>query len=128
MVIMSGAQLIELLRNTTTGARGIMQVSGIRYTFDAAKKGLERFVSATLEDGSPIDLQKMYSVIMPDFIAMGGDGSESVMATIPKDRVTIFYAAPLRDVLITELKKFNGVPIEPKTDGRITVLNPPTPR
>jgi 5'-nucleotidase len=128
MVIMSGAQLLEILRNTTTGSRGIMQVSGLRYTFDASKQGLERFVDATLEDGRPLEAEKLYSVIMPDFIAMGGDGSESVMATIPKDRVTIFYATPIRDVLVAELKKSNGTPLEPKVDGRITVLNPPTPR
>jgi 5'-nucleotidase len=128
MVIMTGAQLLEVLRNTTTGARGIMQVSGVKYTFDASKKGLERFVGATLEDGRPIEPEKLYSVIMPDFIAMGGDGSESVMATIPKERVTIFYASPLRDVLVAELKKFNGTPLEPKVEGRITVLNPPAPR
>jgi 5'-nucleotidase len=128
MVIMTGAQLIEILRNTTTGARGIMQVSGVKYTFDASKKGLERFVDATLEDGRPIEAEKTYSVIMPDFIAMGGDGSEPVMATIPKDRVTIFYASPIRDVLVAELKKSSGTPLEPKVDGRITVLNPPAPR
>jgi hypothetical protein len=40
----------------------------------------------------------------------------------------MFYAAPLRDVLIEELKKFNGTPIEPVVEGRITVLNPPKPR
>jgi 2',3'-cyclic-nucleotide 2'-phosphodiesterase/3'-nucleotidase len=125
MVIMTGAQLIELLRNTSTGARGIMQVSGVKYTFDASKKGLERFVSATLEDGRPIEPEKLYSVIMPDFIAMGGDGSEAVMNSIPKDRFTTFYAAPIRDVLVAELKKFNGTPLEPKVEGRITVLNPP---
>jgi 5'-nucleotidase len=128
MVIMSGTQLLDILRNTTTGARGIMQVSGLKYTFDASKKGLERFVDATLEDGRPLEPEKLYSVIMPDFVAMGGDGSESVMATIPKDRVTIFYATPIRDVLVTELRKFNGTPLEPKVDGRITVLNPPAPR
>jgi 5'-nucleotidase len=128
MVIMSGSQLIEMLRHTTTGSRGIMQVSGVKYTFDASKKGLERFVDATLEDGRPIETEKTYSVIMPDFIAMGGDGSESVMAAIPKDRVTIFYASPIRDLLVAELKKSNGAPLEPKVDGRITVLNQPAPR
>ncbi|HYO78877.1 MAG TPA: 5'-nucleotidase C-terminal domain-containing protein, partial [Thermoanaerobaculia bacterium] len=95
MVIMTGAQLIEVLRNTTTGARGIMQVSGVKYTYDASKKGLERFVSATLDDGRPIEPEKLYSVIMPDFIAMGGDGADAVMNAIPKDRITIHYAAPL---------------------------------
>ena len=127
MVIMTGAELADLLRHTSTGARGILQVSGIRYTYDAAKEGLDRFVSATLEDGRPLDPQKLYSVIMPDFIAMGGDGAEPVVSKIPKDRVQVFHAAPLRDVLIAELKKATA-PLEPKVEGRITVLNPPGPR
>ena len=126
MVILTGAQLLDLLRATTTGARGIMQVSGVKYTFDAAKKGLERFVSATLDNGAPIEPEKLYSVLMPDFIAMGGDGAELVMKSVPKDRVQIYYAAPLRDVLVEQLK--GREPLVPKLDGRITVLNPPPAR
>jgi 5'-nucleotidase len=125
MVILSGAQLVELLRSTSTGIRGMMQVSGVKYTVDASKKGLERFQGATLEDGSPIVADKLYTVIMPDFIAMGGDGAEQVMKEVPADRVQVSFAAPLRDVIIDQLK---GRSIAPKTEGRITVLNqPPRP-
>lgn len=123
LVILTGAQLIELLRSTTTGQRGIMQVSGIRYTYDASKKGLERFVSVEREDGSPIVEDKLYTVIMPDFIASGGDGAD-VMKTVPADRIQTSFASPIRDVLIEQLAGRTKA-LEPKTEGRIVVLNEP---
>lgn len=124
LVILTGAQLTDLLRVTSTGQRGIMQVSGVRYTYDAAKKGLDRFVSVVREDGTPLDPQKLYTVIMPDFIASGGDGAQDVMKTVPADRIQTTFAAPIRDVLIEQLAG-QGRPLEPKVEGRITVLNEP---
>lgn len=124
MVIMTGAQLLDLLRATSTGQRGIMQVSGLRYTLDASKKGVDRFQGAALENGAPIDLEKLYTVIMPDFIAAGGDGAGEVMKGIPADRVQVSFASPIRDVLIEQL--VGQGPLEPKVEGRITVLNRPT--
>lgn len=122
LVIMTGAQLVDILRATTTGQRGIMQVSGIRYTYDASKKGLDRFQSATLENGDPIDPEKLYTVIMPDFIAAGGDGATEVMKGVPAERIQTSFAAPIRDVIIEQLA---GQELEPKLEGRVTVLNQP---
>jgi 5'-nucleotidase len=124
LVILTGAQLLDLLRATTTGQRGIMQISGLRYTFDASKTGTDRFVSATFDDGSPVDPEKLYTVIMPDFIALGGDGTVDVMKTVPADRIQTSFATPIRDVLIEQLSTAEGA-LEPKVDGRITVLNKP---
>jgi 5'-nucleotidase len=124
LVILTGAQLVDLLRATTTGQRGIMQVSGVRYTFDASKKGLDRFLSAELDNGTPINPAKLYTVIMPDFIAAGGDGAADVMKTVPADRIQTSFAAPIRDVLIEQWKG-QPAPLEPKTGGRITVVNVP---
>jgi 5'-nucleotidase len=133
MMFMKGSQLVDLLRATTRGARGIMQVSGIRYTIDAARDAdkpaaqRDRLVSVTDENGQPLDPEKLYSVIMPDFVAGGGDGAGPVTSKIPPDQVQIHYTAPLRDVLIQELKQASE-PLTPKLDGRITVLNaPPRP-
>ncbi|MDP9192103.1 MAG: bifunctional metallophosphatase/5'-nucleotidase [Acidobacteriota bacterium] len=124
MVILTGAQLIDILRATTTGQRGIMQVSGLRYTFDAAKKGTDRFVSATLDNGDPVDPEKLYTVIMPDFIAGGGDGTSEIMKGVPADRIQTSFATPIRDVLIEQLAGAESA-LEPKVYGRITVLNRP---
>jgi 5'-nucleotidase len=124
LVILTGAQLIDVLRATTTGQRGIMQVSGLHYTFDAARKGMDRFLSATLADGSPIDPEKLYTVSMPDFIASGGDGTADVMKGVPTDRIQTSFALPIRDVLLEQLAS-QGKALEPKVEERITVLNKP---
>jgi 5'-nucleotidase len=130
IVAMTGAQVVETLRLTTTGVRGITQVSGLRYTVDAAKDNdkppaeRNRIVSVTRDDGTPLDPNAIYTVAMPDFIAAGGDNTDSVMSAIPRDRINISYARPIRDVLV-EMWAKRPQPLEPKTEGRITVLNLP---
>jgi len=128
VVTMTGAQVMETLRLTSTGVRGITQVSGLRYVVDAAKDNEKpvaernRIVSVTREDGTPLDPDALYTVAMPDFIAAGGDNTNPVMSTIPRERIRISYARPIRDVL-AELWAKKPQPMVPKTDGRITVLN-----
>ncbi|HEX2834041.1 MAG TPA: 5'-nucleotidase C-terminal domain-containing protein [Thermoanaerobaculia bacterium] len=130
IVIMTAEQIKEMLRLTTSGNRGILQTSGIRYTIDMAKDAdkdaavRNRITEVTLPDGSPLDPQHLYTVVMPDFIAMGGDGVMELMQSIPQDRVQIFYARPIRDTMVDVLKKWNR-PITPRFEGRITILNPP---
>ncbi|HEX6083182.1 MAG TPA: bifunctional UDP-sugar hydrolase/5'-nucleotidase [Thermoanaerobaculia bacterium] len=130
IVAMTGAQIMETLRLTSTGVRGIMQVSGLRYTVDAGKDNdkpaaeRNRIVSVTRADGTPLDMDATYTVAMPDFIAAGGDNTESVMSRIARDRINISYARPIRDVLVEVWSK-KPQPLEPKTEGRITVLNLP---
>ncbi|MGZ5493909.1 MAG: bifunctional metallophosphatase/5'-nucleotidase [Thermoanaerobaculia bacterium] len=131
IVTMTGQQITDALRLTTTGERGILQVSGLRYTFDAAKDAgkspgeRNRLVSVTLEDGTPLDPNKLYRVAMPDFLAGGGDGLQAVINAIPADRIVILPdRGPLHDIFAEVLKTFPQ-PLVPKTDGRIIVLNAP---
>jgi len=129
IVTMSGAEIIETLRLTSTGVRGLMQVSGLRYAIDAAKDNdkpaaeRNKIVSVTLADGTPLQPDKLYTVAMPDFIAAGGDNTQAVMTKIPRERINISYARPIRDVLVEVLSK-KPQPLEPRVEGRITVLNP----
>jgi 5'-nucleotidase len=132
VVTMSGAQVVDALRLTSTGARGIMQVSGLKYVVDAAKDAdkplndRNKLVSVTLQDGSPLDPEKLYTVTMPDFIAAGGDGTQPVMSTLPPGAVKISYLKPIRDVLVDVLRTWPQ-PLSPKTEGRITLLNSTPP-
>ena len=131
IVTMTGQQLTDTLRLTTSGERGIMQVSGLRYTFDAAKDAdkppseRNRLVSVTLEDGTPLDPNKLYRVAMPDFLAGGGDGLQVVINAIPADRIVILPDRGLMHDVFAEVLKTFPQPLVPKTDGRITVLNAP---
>lgn len=129
IVGLTGKQVEEVLRLTTTGERGIMQVSGIKYSYDAARDAAkptaerDRLVSVTLPDGTPLDPNKIYKVAMPDFIAAGGDGTLPVMSVVPAERKQVLNARPIREVLIDVLKAWPQ-PIAPKLEGRVTVLNP----
>lgn len=130
LVTMTGAQVVEMLRVMSTGVRGILQVSGLRYTVDAAKDRdkpaaeRNRIVDVRWMDGTPLEPERLYSVAMPDFIAYGGDGTEALMKGIPKDRVSVSYAKPIRDLLIEVLAK-KPQPLRPEIEGRLTVLNAP---
>jgi 5'-nucleotidase len=128
-VDLTGAQLREILQLTTASGRGLLQPSGLRYTFDLAKDAdkppaqRRRLVSATLADGSPLVDDKVYKVVIPDFLAAGGDGWAAVINDVPADRIHVFVERPpLRDILIEQLRKFPQ-PVTPKVEGRITILN-----
>jgi 5'-nucleotidase len=128
-VEMTGEQVEEALQRASTGERGVLQVSALKYTIDwkkdADKKMPERrrVVSVTLPDGSPLDRAKLYLVAMPDFLAAGGDGLAPVMKDIPDARKKLYLdQPPLRDLLIPVMRAMPQ-PLAPKLEGRITVLN-----
>lgn len=131
-VTLSGAEIVEALRLTSTGARGILQVSGLRYTIDASKDAelppdeRDRVVSVTLADGSPLEMDRLYTVAMPDFVAAGGDGTRPLFDRIPRNRIATSYLHPLRDALVEVLRALPQ-PLQPQTDGRITLVNAPEP-
>ena len=128
IVLMTPDQIHELLRLTSTGERGVLQTSGLRYTIDAAKDQdkpaaqRDRIVAMTLPNGQPLDPNKLYKVAMPDFVAGGGDATAPLMKTVPAGGISVDQSRPLREVLIEGLKQMPQ-PLTPKLDGRITVLN-----
>ena len=129
VVEMTGQQIIDALRATTGGDRGILQVSGLRYTIDEGRDAdkppaqRNRVASVMLENGEPLDPAKIYTVVMPDFLAHGGDGLAPVMKTVPASRIVIHEEKPVRDAVIEALQK-RGTPLVPAVEGRITIINP----
>lgn len=115
VVTMSGAQVIEMLRITTTGGRGLLQVSGLRYT--AAAGGVS---NVNLASGAPIDPQASYRVAMPDFLAAGGEGLGPLMRTIPRNRIDVDLSRTIRDFVIETLRR-RPQPLATPPAGRITV-------
>ncbi len=130
VVMMTGAQIEQMLQITSIGGgRGILQTSGLHYTYDEALDAdkpaaqRKRVTAVTLPEGKPLDPAATYRVAMVDFLATGGEGLDPVMKQIPADRIVIDYSRPIRDILIEALKAMPQ-PLEPKVEGRITVLNP----
>jgi 5'-nucleotidase len=118
VVTMTGAQFANALRENASGDRGILQVSGIRYTRDNKSHTV---VTST------IDPNATYRIAMPDFLVQGGDGFLATMQAIPPDQIRIERNRTMRDVMIEVLSK-HPQPISWKVEGRVTVLNGPERR
>lgn len=77
-----GARLLAALEHGVSGEQGmgprLLQVSGLRYSFDAARPVGQRLFAAELIDGNgvarPLKKDSRYKVVLPDYIAKGGDG------------------------------------------------------
>jgi 5'-nucleotidase len=129
VVQLTGKQIVESLQATTGGQRGILQVSGLRYTIDAAKDAdkppaeKRRVVDVKLASGEALDPAKEYKVVMPDFIAAGGDGMMDVMSGVPQNHISINYSKPIRDVIAELLRARAGKTLVPRLEGRVTILN-----
>lgn len=128
VVTMTGAQVGEAIRLSSSGDRGLMQVSGIKYTVDLAldrEKPADqrnRVVTLTLTNGEPLDPSRLYRVAMPDFIATGGDGLLPLVSKLPANQIVINQDRPIREVVIEALQK-RGKPVAPATEGRVTILH-----
>ncbi len=70
--------------------------------FEVVMKGDE--AKLTLPGGKkPLPKAEFYSVAMPDFLAMGGDGTAEVFKSVPADRMQILHPVD-RDALMTALR------------------------
>jgi 2',3'-cyclic-nucleotide 2'-phosphodiesterase (5'-nucleotidase family) len=95
---------------------GFLQVSGMKYVFDASKPAGKRIVSVTTSDGKELDKDKTYKVATNDYLYNGGDGYEELV-----DAKLLSRGELLKDVL-TKYIKTKGV-VSPKEEGRIAVKN-----
>ncbi|CAM3598193.1 5'-nucleotidase C-terminal domain-containing protein [Marinicrinis lubricantis] len=122
MVEASGQTIWDALEHSVSSypsaAGSFLQVSGLSYTFDAAKEPGSRLVEV-LVDGEPIELTKMYKVAANDFLTGGGDHFDML-----KDETTELLKTKhfLRDAF-TEYLQSHGT-IEPQLEQRIHILNP----
>jgi 5'-nucleotidase len=100
----------------------IPQQSGLKLSVAACPQGLQ-VVSVTLADGTALADGRTYSVVLPDYLARGGDGLEAFMGTLPVDRLDLGERRPLnlRDALAASLGK-SGQPLTAPPAGRTEVL------
>ncbi|WP_278599738.1 LPXTG cell wall anchor domain-containing protein, partial [Clostridium tertium] len=79
------------------------QFSGIKVWYDKDAPAGERITSIRLADGTPLDMDKYYTVVVNDFMATGGDGYNFTNAKNMKDTMLV-----MRDE-ISNYWKVNGV-------------------
>jgi 5'-nucleotidase len=114
-------QLKLLLRVMQSGARGYYPVSGMKLTLldssapaqrddlngdsKIAPWEINRLVSVTLEDGSPLQADRTYRVAIPDFLVSGGDDLGWVMSQFPKSAIHREGSLDLREAVIAHFKR-----------------------
>uniref|UniRef100_A0A7C3RN25 Bifunctional metallophosphatase/5'-nucleotidase n=1 Tax=Dictyoglomus thermophilum TaxID=14 RepID=A0A7C3RN25_DICTH len=116
LVIMdlTGKDILDLLEQSATLEKGILQTSGIRVKYNMTRPIGSRVIEVFVGN-EPLDLNKVYRVVTNDFLAAGGD--KFTAFTRGKN---IIYGDMLRDVFVEYLKKHS--PINPKVEGRSIII------
>jgi len=69
---MTGGEIREVTEQGLSLERGLIQVSGLRATYDLKRPTNQRLIELTI-GGSPVDDRKTYRVVTGSFLAQGGD-------------------------------------------------------
>ena len=109
---LTGAQLLTALNRSASldpedNPGGFLQVSGIRYVI------ADRQAQAVTVGGRPLDPAARYRVVIPDFLAEGGDG----YATLKDLDDKVVTGRLISDMVMDAFR--NGQEVAPTTDGRI---------
>lgn len=119
---LSGEQLRRLLVAAYGAKKGVFQASGVNVILSRCPTA-DRLKSVTLDGGKQIDNSGKYRVVLPDFLARGGDGLGPVLSTIDPSKVDLGTHRDLniRDALVSwwqgKKEKFSA----PRR-GRVTFL------
>jgi len=97
----TGQDILDLLEQGCTLSKGMLQISGLTFTYDSSKPEYSRVVDVTMADGSALDLEKTYLVATNDFLAGGQDNFKTLANFEFSDA---YQAELIRDQLKEELK------------------------
>ena len=118
IVEMKGSDVLQVLNEQYDGGQKyFLQLSGLTYRFtETSVEGQEYGVlDVTLPDGSSLDLNKTYTVVINDFILGGGDGFAGFTKATKLGEID-----PDTDIFISYIKDLEskGVIIDTKVEGR----------
>lgn len=114
---LTGAQIKELFESQwSTGREKMLQISGLKATFDMSKPIGERAVSMVKEDGTPVEAAQEYTVTVNNFMAGGGDGY-TVLLEGKNQTINVTDL----DALVNYFKKRETVTAQ--IEGRIVKIN-----
>lgn len=127
---LSGAQLAEVFRRNLGSVHGVLVPSGIRVEVQC--EGGEPRVTLRRESGEPLDLARVYSVAMSDFLASGGDdfaslAPEQATPGASVTPVTYYDDMLLRDLIVEELSRYHGPLLSGQMQPSRIVLPSPRP-
>ncbi|MEO6457110.1 MAG: 5'-nucleotidase C-terminal domain-containing protein, partial [Chloroflexia bacterium] len=113
---LKGSDLLAALENGVTDVSGsagrFIQLSGLRFAYDASKPVGQRVLWAVLSDGKAVDPNAIYNVATNDFMQVGGDSYTSLT------RMTdVVSREQLYEVAANYVKSLGTV--NPQVGGRI---------
>lgn len=119
---LTGEQLRRVLVAAYGGKKGVFQLSGLEVKLGRCPSP-DRLKGVNLPGGKPIDIGGHYRLVMPDFLARGGDGLGPVLATIAHERVDLGDTrGNLRDELVAFWQTRKTPLVAPKS-GRVTFVD-----
>jgi 5'-nucleotidase len=122
---LTGTELWQLLDAAYGARKGVFQISGLDVVLNSCP-GPGRLRAVTFADGRSLQPEGRYRLVLPDFLARGGDGLGPVVSAIPAERVDYGAERPLnfRDALVAYWQKRRKQLVAPPL-GRIQVLEGP---
>lgn len=120
---LSGEELERVLTAAYAARKGVMQVSGVEVKLSHCLVP-DRLRGFTLQGGKRWASGKRYKVVMPDFLARGGDGFGPVLATIDPSHVDLSEnrGTNLRDDLIAWWQA-RKEPLKAPRAGRVSFVD-----
>lgn len=114
-----GAQILAALERSVSFApqpsAGFLQVSGVKFSYNASKAGGQRIGSATLVSGGPLEAAKTYKVATTRPLANGQQGYFQIWE---RDQITGGTGKSLKEALTERAAKTKG--LSAGIEGRIT--------
>jgi len=123
VVELDGNEVRQVLEEGITGDHGVVQVSGLRFTFDYDAPVGSRIIGdvVDLSTGLPLDPGTTYYVAVNDFMAVGGDDYDTLAAN-PQVNTYVL----VRDIVVDWVKANSPfAPPDPAVELRITALGTP---
>jgi 2',3'-cyclic-nucleotide 2'-phosphodiesterase/3'-nucleotidase len=116
---LTGDQVRKVLEEGTS-SRGVVQVSGLRFSCRQADPAGQRVKSITLSDGTPLSPTGRYLVATNDFMANGGDR----FSTFKEGDTIVNTQILVRDSVISWMDKIHqaGGQVNPPNLGRVELL------
>jgi 2',3'-cyclic-nucleotide 2'-phosphodiesterase (5'-nucleotidase family) len=123
VVELDGNEVRQVLEEGITGDHGVIQVSGLQFTFDYDAPVGSRIIGDVIDlsTGLPLDPATTYNVAVNDFMAAGGDEYLTLAAN---PQVNTY--ALVRDIVVTWTQTYSPfTPPDPAIEQRITALGTP---
>ena len=123
---MPGQAIIELFSRNLAGSHGVLIPSTGFTVASRCETGLLA-VDILGPGGKPIDRQRNYTVAVSDFLALGGDAFGAVLPRLGPGAVRILEDTSLREVIVEQLRLYQGPFLQSDTMEKRLLLPMPRP-